>query len=107
VQFAANIGVDLSPSAANGNLPLSNPPVRSGNYEILFAPSGAVVGQGTGSGLICFWVRDLTANIATDVFQGFPIIICVQPRTGFISSHQPAQGADLFLFARDGKSSGM
>jgi prepilin-type N-terminal cleavage/methylation domain-containing protein len=120
-----SVVIDLSSNPfppPSGPATLSNPPTRGGNYEILFAPSGAVVGQGTsGAGQIYLWVRALTYDKATGnpialsagtgPLLGSPNLICVQPRTGFIASHPVAPlgatNTDPYLFTRDGRSSGM
>ena len=93
--------------------PLSrNVPARTGFLEILFAPSGAVIGQGTGTGQIIFWVRDITDPFPPppaplDLLLGKGTLITVQPRTGFIAAHPVASGSDPYAFTRDGRTSGM
>jgi len=68
--------------------------------EILFGPSGAVIGSGTTSAQIILWVQDNTGTRAT--------LICVQPRTGFIAAHPVnTGGGDPYLFTKDARSSGM
>jgi prepilin-type N-terminal cleavage/methylation domain-containing protein len=121
--FPTNVAIDLNPHPLLNNAPLSqNIPQRNSNigpvYEILFAPSGAVVGQGTGTGQIYLWVRDSTADNSSDIQAGRATLICVQTRTGFIAAHpvapyqpgsNPPTGGqyDPYLFTRDGSSSGM
>jgi prepilin-type N-terminal cleavage/methylation domain-containing protein len=88
-----------------------NIPVRGTFLEILFAPSGAVIGQGTGTGQIILWVRDITKPMPVsptpDWLVGKGTLITVQPRTGFIAAHPVTSGADPYLFTRDGRSSGL
>jgi prepilin-type N-terminal cleavage/methylation domain-containing protein len=61
----------------------SNPPATY-YYEIVFGPSGAVLGQGTSSGdKICIWVRDSSRDKVTD---GEPVFVVVNARTGAIST---------------------
>jgi prepilin-type N-terminal cleavage/methylation domain-containing protein len=105
-----------TPDNTNPNItPLSrnvpNVPTNQGFVDILFSPSGAVVGQGTGTGQIILWVRDGSKSFAPpaslDLLVGKGTLITIQPRTGFIAAHPVAPGADPYLFTRDGKSSGL
>jgi prepilin-type N-terminal cleavage/methylation domain-containing protein len=102
-------------ASVNNNKPLSNAPQVSGQtyYEILFAPSGAVIGDSTTLGQIYLWVHDGSQK-ATNQLQGgtvtagTPTLICVQTRTGFIAAQAVNPDAtDPFAFARDARSSGM
>jgi type II secretory pathway pseudopilin PulG len=106
-----NVAIDLNFRMIGSPRPtrtqLSNPPQRAGNYEILFGPSGAVVGAGTGVGQIHLWVRDITKDNSSDLLVGRPTLIAVQTRTGFIAAHPVAAGNDPFLFTKDARSSGM
>jgi type II secretory pathway pseudopilin PulG len=112
-----NIGIDLNnnnpanPSTVGTNRPMSrNVPQRAGGfYEILFAPSGAVIGQGTSNGLILLWVRDVTKDNTSNLLSGNATLITIQPRTGFISAHPaaPASTGDPYTFTKDTRSSGM
>ncbi|MBV9121766.1 MAG: prepilin-type N-terminal cleavage/methylation domain-containing protein [Planctomycetes bacterium] len=104
--FPAGVGVDFS-SPPWYKQPLSNPPARAGNYEILFGPSGAVVGQNTGTGLIGLWVRRLKDDNSVDRLADKPILVTVQPRTGFIATHPVSTSGDPYQFAKDGLASGM
>jgi len=94
---------------------LSNPPpsqlIDTTNtytyYDVLFGPSGAVIGKGT-TGIIYFWVRraDNTGapSNTSDPRQGSPRIITIQPKTGLIASYQIGPvGGDPYQFALDGK----
>jgi len=104
------------PLSTNPAFTLSqNVPARNGFAEILFAPTGAVVGQGTGTGQIILWVRDISKPMpvspAPDLLVGKGTLIIVQPRTGFIAAHPvapPVGGInDPYAFTRDGRSSGL
>jgi prepilin-type N-terminal cleavage/methylation domain-containing protein len=81
-----------------------NVPQRAPNaWEILFAPSGMVIGQGTGSAPIAFWLRD----VSRDPNQpGEQILIAVYPRTGQIAAHPVADASNPYQFLQDGRSSG-
>ena len=102
-----------TPDPMNPAFTLSrNVPLDSNGFpQILFSPSGAVVGQGTGTGQIILWVRDAgptkTPITMADLTLGKGTLITIQPRTGFIAAHPVAPGADPYLFTRDGKSSGL
>jgi prepilin-type N-terminal cleavage/methylation domain-containing protein len=77
----------------------------SGFVEILFAPSGAVVGTNAGNGKILMTVYDTTTKQTFDPDKAG--IIAVQSRTGFIGAYSVAPGADPFLYAEEGRNSGL
>jgi prepilin-type N-terminal cleavage/methylation domain-containing protein len=119
----------------NGTTALSNVASRSGVidsngtlvvstfYEILFAPSGTVISQGSyaatapvnpgtmqGTGINYFWVRDPTVDMSSGnqpLQTGNPQIIAVYPRTGFIAGHPVSSSGDPYAYVKDGQSSGM
>jgi prepilin-type N-terminal cleavage/methylation domain-containing protein len=112
----AGVAVDLVSTTpiAGVNTPLSNPPqTTAANLEVLFSPSGAVVGEGTPSGQVYLWVRQPDPNqpppqqIGPDLTAGFGVIVAVQVRSGFISTNQVGPNNDPFYFTRDMRSSGM
>lgn len=77
-------------------------------HEILFGPSGAVIGTGTTNSQIILWVRDVTRNSnPANVLDGDPLLVTIQPRTGFVATHPVSSGADPYAFAKDARSSGM
>jgi len=94
------------------------------HYDILFAPSGAVVapgGNGTyanlDGGQIILWVRDIgddPNNPKADTV-GEQRLIVIYTRTGFIAAHpvyptKDSSGSyytDPYYFVRDGQSSGL
>jgi hypothetical protein len=110
--FPPNVGIDVTtpgPVWNAGNAP-SNPPASTnaaGSFDILFSPSGAVIGANTGTGVILLLVRNTQTSNSTDRFVGKPVLVTVQTRTGFIAQHPVAPGVDPYAFVRDGKSSGM
>jgi type II secretory pathway pseudopilin PulG len=77
--------------------------------EILFAPSGAVLGQGTPSGKILLWVgNNAKKTAAGGVYDpGSCTLLSIHIRTGQIAAHPMAEGADPYLFTEDGRSSGL
>ncbi len=82
--------------------------------EIVFAPSGAVVGQGTGADKVLLWLRDPTQPAAT---AGAPLLLSVQIRTGLIGVYPvtPANLAqpivlgnnDPYALVKDPRASGL
>jgi prepilin-type N-terminal cleavage/methylation domain-containing protein len=98
-----DIGVDLNPGRSQG-VPVRVVPPATEFREILFAPSGAVIGKGTVGDKIFLWVRDVSRD---DPYEAEPTILAVQVRTGFISAHPVNPTGDPFLFAKDDRSSGM
>jgi hypothetical protein len=76
----------------------------SGFLEILFSPSGAVVGTNAGSGKLLLYVHDST-DLTQDINKAG--IVGVQCRTGFIGAYSVAPGADPFFYAEEGRSSGL
>lgn len=99
----------LSP---NNAVPVRNVPTATGSapyYEILFSPSGSVIGQGTGGDKIIMWLRDLTQPTpeAPDPYAGSPVLISVQVRTGFIAANPVAPPPAVWNFyTADPRSSG-
>jgi prepilin-type N-terminal cleavage/methylation domain-containing protein len=117
-QLPDNVLIDFQQHPLNNpaNTSLSqNVPKNGNNYEIIFGPSGAVIGQGTAGGQIALWVRgatkafpaDFTQFDPNDIRAGNATLITVQMRSGFIAAQPVASGGDPYLFARDGRSSGM
>jgi len=103
VKLATNLGVDFTPPAA-GNQVRSNLNARLGvYYELLFSPSGSVLGQTNTDGQVFLWVADLKLNTPQAA-----AIVAINLRTGFIATHPVAVNhPDLFFFTRDGRNSGM
>lgn len=105
-----DVAIDLNPGRSQG-VPVRLVPPPSGSsapptpfWEILFAPSGAVIGKGTVGAKIFLWVRDVSFE---DPYEAEPTILAVQVRTGFISAHPVNRSGDPYLFANDDRSSGM
>ena len=97
LQMPGNFAVDNN--AGFGNVQAG----PSGNIEILFAPSGAVVGTNAGNGKILMMVYDTTQTYDSNKAG----IVGVQSRTGFIGAYSVAAGADPFLYAEEGRTSGL
>lgn len=85
----------------------------SGNLEILFSPTGAVIGPNAGNGMVFITVYDTTMD-TTDIvsFTNRIGIVAVQVRSGFIGAYGLAAGAGLvgynpFYLAQLGRDSGL
>src|SRR5665213_233578 len=102
IQMPSNIVIDNSP-VPGGNPPTycQNIPTRtltdgktsSQVSEIVFAPSGAVTGQGTGADKVYLWLRDSSLKlrpVAGSPAPGAPLILSVQIRTGLIGVYPVA-----------------
>ena len=84
------------------------------DYQILFSPSGAVIGSGAANpGYLYLYVRDngqdtLRKINQNKVFEGNPRLVAIYPRTGFIATHPVnPDTANHDLYLKDGRSSGM
>jgi type II secretory pathway pseudopilin PulG len=121
-----NVVVDFTtPKDSQGNCwnpsggPLSTvPPSPSapGTAEILFSPSGAVIGQAA-TQMTYVWVRrgqvDPVTGVVTppnsqakDYLGGTPRIVTIY-RNGAIAQHPVSRVTDPYEFTRDGRNSGM
>jgi prepilin-type N-terminal cleavage/methylation domain-containing protein len=87
------------------------PPIPGTNYDIMFAPSGPVIGTlGATTGKIILWVRDSTQDPAN---PGHQALITVYTRTGLIAAHPvnqapgPGGFVDPYFYTRDPRNSGM
>jgi prepilin-type N-terminal cleavage/methylation domain-containing protein len=105
-----DVVIDFSTNPST-NLPYSqNAPIRTVGAtpfaEIMFSPSGGVVGQGTATAdKIILWVRDATRDNVTD---GEPVLVSIQVRTGMVASNPvDVTGTDKYSFTRDPRASGM
>ncbi len=105
-------GIPLCQNLPFRTLTDSNNPNGVPVAEIVFAPSGALIGQGTQTNKVLLWLRDPSQ---ADPRSGAPVLVCIQVRTGFISVYPVAPwnggaisaGNDPYAFAEDGRASGM
>jgi len=107
------VAIQLNATAtATYDPPVSSPPptvtpAPAGTVwcDILFSPSGAVVGSAAGSDKIILWVRDVTQPNVTD---NNPLLVCIYTRSGLIAAHpvDVTPGGNPYSFTVDGKSSG-
>jgi hypothetical protein len=83
------------------------PPSAAGSADILFAPSGRVLGALGAQDRVVLWVRDVTRDTA---YQNNPVLVSVHTRTGFIAVH-PVDTSNSptsdFNFTLDGRLSGL
>jgi hypothetical protein len=103
--------IDLTDAAGNPmsrNIPQRSLVTTTGAtniYEILFSPTGEVIGQGTTGGKVLLWVRDGTVPNPYD--PAAAAIISVQPRTGLIAAQPVGPAGDPYAYTKDATSSGM
>lgn len=105
---------NLSRNVSRRSIGGPNTPPVAVYQEVLFAPTGAVIGLGTGGGQVYLWVMD--GDPDTNPQQNGLAIVAIQARAGFISAHpiapwdrtQPiSQQNDPYRFSYDARSSGL
>ncbi len=88
------------------------PVIGNLTVDILFSPSGAVIGNCAGNDKIILYVRDITQPSPTD---NEPQLVCIYTRTGGIAVHpvdmtpnpqNPGTLLNPFSFTADGRASG-
>lgn len=102
LQLPQDVGIDLLRSQ---NVPMrivSQGAQSDVYFEILFAPNGGLLG--TGSLNPIFWLRDMTLD---SPFQNDPVLVTISTGTGQTGAHPVDTGPDPYIFARDGRSSGL
>jgi prepilin-type N-terminal cleavage/methylation domain-containing protein len=107
INLPVGVIIDLGTTYGTPPQPLTN---LNGTLDILFAPSGSLVGVNAG-GPVYLLLRQPdgsnTAPYTKDLTSYFATIIAVEPRTGFIAAQPVAPGLDPFQYTRDGQASGM
>jgi prepilin-type N-terminal cleavage/methylation domain-containing protein len=97
-------------TAANLTFPSPLPPkAATGEIDILFAPTGAVITPGLAGRDIRLWIVDTTQpgfSSTASLFQGEAFIVTIAIRTGLVSVQPVAPGTNPYQFVQDGKSSG-
>lgn len=109
LDLSGDVIIDL---ALSRNVPIRTVPPSSGTgtplvyREILFAPSGSVVGHGTqGNDKILLYVRDSSRKTVTD---GEPVLVGIQIGTGFIGGYPvDVSSGDYYTNTRDPHASGL
>ncbi len=110
-QLPVGMGVDVRATATTS----LNPPTAdaNNNRDILFSPSGEVIGATDALTLLLLREVDLpnvTNPLTTDYGQaGQQILICIYNKTGAIATQpvNPPPALDPFQFARDGINTGL
>jgi hypothetical protein len=120
LEFPAGIAIDLTP---NDQAPKNKKPGVPGyidgaynltpapatpSYDILFGPSGAVVGPAAATDKIIFWVRDMTAP---NPWDNDPVLVCIYTRSGAIAAQAldvtgGNPGTSYYTFTINGRPSG-
>ena len=59
----------------------------AGNIDILFAPSGTLIGRGTTDAPIYLWVRNSNIPLTNPLAAGDDTIIVIFPQTGASAAH--------------------
>jgi type II secretory pathway pseudopilin PulG len=103
LQMPSEVVIDI-----NTNMPAPtgfNNPLRIVNntIDILFAPSGRVIGWAPGNETICLWVRDTTLPLR----EGDNTIVAVHVRSGAIAAHPVPRTGSPYAFTSDGRASGL
>ncbi len=76
----------------------------SGYYEIIFSPTGAVVGNNSGTSTIVMSIWDTTAQVFDPNLVG---VVGVQSRSGFIGAYGLSAGANPYFFVQTARVSGL
>ena len=106
IMLPEKVGVDLAQSSIDGQNPggLTPDPV-TGFVDIVFGSGGGLTMNAWPGDKIILYVRDTKL---TDVTKGYPSLICVTVRTGFIAAHPvDVGGANKYSFCNDPRSSGL
>lgn len=104
LELPTNVVIDLNtnappPTGYGSPLP---PPDSAGNIDILFTSSGSVIGPGLSGRDIKLWIRSLDPLTDPEKY-----IVTITLRTGLISVHPVAPGANPYAYTEDGRSSGL
>jgi hypothetical protein len=118
LQLPKGIAIDLAQDKpSNPSWYRMYPPLNTGGsnpLDILFAPSGQVVGYGNIS-RICLWVRDISLGDPgpTQLPPGSNTLVTIYTRTGNVAAHDinptfltPGANWNPFQFTQDGLTSG-
>ena len=78
LQLPSDVAVDIT---SGYSVAVPSNPTNANNYDIIFSPSGAVIGRGTTGNQIILWVRDITQS----QMQGSPMVVGINVRSGLIT----------------------
>jgi prepilin-type N-terminal cleavage/methylation domain-containing protein len=99
VQLPDSVAIDLTVVGDPKKKSEYTPQVTQ-HFDILFAPSGEVIGPAARFDKIILWVRDTSLGVT----EGGPTLICIYTRSGAIAAHPvDVQGADYYSFTQDGR----
>jgi prepilin-type N-terminal cleavage/methylation domain-containing protein len=102
LQLPQDVAIDTSTNTLFGNSLPQNP--FTGEFDILFAPSGQVISRGLSTDKILLWVRDVSQDTTVGLpgvgigpgAGGLPAgdqdLVVVHTRTGFIGAHNVFSG---------------
>ena len=91
--------------AVNHNLSYIQPNITGTAYDVLFSPSGSVVGTNAGLSKIFLYVNDLTESPVDPARSG---IVAVQTLTGYIGAYNAASPPlPPYYYANQGVGSGL
>jgi hypothetical protein len=104
----------------NPIVPVIDPSGNLVGWDILFAPSGRIIGDQAASSSVILWVRDVTLPIydaGTQGIVGTPTLVTIYTRSGLTAAHPVDESTGLtpgsaplpqpYNFTRDGRSSGL
>lgn len=102
LELPRDIGIDLAFSQYSG---------AGGFFDILFAPSGNVIGSQAHLDFLVLWVRNLTyTSGANPEFDGEPSLISVHVRSGLVAAyppnHDPTSMTTRYKFVIEGGTQG-
>ncbi len=106
------VAIDFNPISTTNSTSRSQVPTRQVTtdgytttyYEILFSPSGNVIGNGTGQTTPFLWLSD---TLDYPNVNNRALIVSVQVGSGMILVSQVASGSDPYAYTRDGRASGL
>jgi prepilin-type N-terminal cleavage/methylation domain-containing protein len=105
LQLPTDVAIDLQNSLAGTSTLQSIINSTGKPFDILFGPSGAVIGDSAQYDKIILWVRDVTQPVD----EGDQTLVCTYGRTGLTAAHPVNFDASLgnfYVFTQDGRSSG-
>jgi prepilin-type N-terminal cleavage/methylation domain-containing protein len=116
LQLPGNLAVDLNvvpspPSTSTTPFTYSHVAAGpTGQIDILFSPSGAVVGANAGLGKVFLYVHDMSLLATDPNFADRSGIVAVQTLTGFIGAYNsgaPTTQLNMYQYANQGRGSGL
>jgi len=109
IALPQDVGIDITLGGvfATGTLSAGGQPTSfaaAGSGDILFSPSGQVVGAFTGCDAVVLWVRDMVVTTPT---SAFPVLVVIYGKSGFVTQQPVNPTGDAYQFVRAALSSGM